>query len=94
MSIISLNNSGPWFFLGLGPRQIVNLLRRCRDGWARNRVICELILLPSEDRRDGIVPDRSDDDTGKASEPPDLVSRKDIAGDADIPRRRLVLLRQ
>lgn len=46
-----------------------------------------LFLLPGEDKRDGVVPDRSDDDAGKAGEPPDLVPGKDIAGDADIRNR-------
>src|SRR5580704_14831468 len=46
-----------------------------------------LFLLPGEDGRDGIVPDRSDDDAGKAGEPPNLVLGKDVAGDADIRDR-------
>ena len=46
-----------------------------------------LFLFPREDRRDGIVPDRSDDDAGKAVELPDLVPGKDVAGDADIRDR-------
>src|SRR5437764_3628479 len=41
-------------------------------------------LLPRENGRDGIVPHRSDQDAGKTGEPPCLVPRKDIAGDADI----------
>jgi hypothetical protein len=49
--------------------------------------LVKLFLLPGENRRDGIVPDRSDDDAGKAGEPPDLVLGKDIAGDADIGDR-------
>ena len=40
-----------------------------------------LFLLPGEDRRDGIVPDRSDDDASKAGDPPNLVPGKDVAGD-------------
>ena len=46
-----------------------------------------LFLLPGEDGRDGIVPDRSDDDAGKAGEPPNLAPGKDVAGDADIHDR-------
>ena len=46
-----------------------------------------LFLLPGENRRDGIVPDRSDEDAGKAGKPPDLVPGEDIAGDADIRDR-------
>src|SRR5580704_19675703 len=46
-----------------------------------------LFLLPGEDGRDGVVPDRSDDDAGNAGEPPDLVPGKDVAGDADIRDR-------
>ena len=49
--------------------------------------LVKLFLSPRENRRDGIVPDRSDDDAGKAGEPPDLVLGKDIAGDADIGDR-------
>ena len=44
-------------------------------------------LLPGEDRSDGIVPDRSHDNAGKAGEPPHLVPGKDIAGDTDIRYR-------
>src|SRR5712691_4462980 len=52
------------------------------DSWARM-----LFLLPGEDGRDGIVPDRSDDDAGQAGEPPDLVPGKDIARNADVRDR-------
>jgi hypothetical protein len=43
-----------------------------------------LFLLPRENGRDRIVPDRSDRDAGKTGEPPDLVPGEDIAGDTDI----------
>ena len=46
-----------------------------------------LFLLPGEDGRHGIVPDRSDNDAGETGEPPDLVLGKDIAGNTDIRDR-------
>ena len=45
------------------------------------------VLLPGENGRDGIVPNRSDYDAGKTREPSDLLPRKDTAGDADICNR-------
>jgi hypothetical protein len=46
-----------------------------------------LFLLPGEDGRDSIVPNRSNDDAGEAGEPPDLVPRKDLARNPNVSDR-------
>src|SRR5690349_15195480 len=57
------------------------------DSKGKRASLTMLFFLPGEDRRDGIVPDRSDDDTSQTGDPPDLILGEDIPGNAHIRDR-------
>jgi hypothetical protein len=64
----------------------MSIIAAAKQGNIRCYLCLDEVLLPGENG-DGIVPNRSDYDAGKTREPPDLLPRKDTAGDADICNR-------